>query len=78
MPKIDISKLETRIGSPNYPAAFKPACAGRHKTALGNAVGLYAVRREPDQARARRRDLDQATGTSRRTSSSTSSKASAC
>ena len=40
MPKIDISKLETRIGSPNYPPAFKPACAGRHKTALGNAVGL--------------------------------------
>ena len=40
MPKVDISKLETRVGSPNYPAAFKPACAGRHKTALGNAVGL--------------------------------------
>jgi uncharacterized cupin superfamily protein len=40
MPKIDTSKLETRIGSPNYPPAFKPACAGRHKTALGNAVGL--------------------------------------
>jgi uncharacterized cupin superfamily protein len=40
MPKIDIGKLETRIGSPNYPPAFKPACAGRHKTALGNAVGL--------------------------------------
>jgi uncharacterized cupin superfamily protein len=40
MPKIDISTLTTRIGSPNYPDAFKPACAGRHKTALGNAVGL--------------------------------------
>ena len=40
MPKIDISKLETRIGSPNYPAAFRPACAGRHKTALGIAVDL--------------------------------------
>jgi uncharacterized cupin superfamily protein len=40
MPKIDISKLETRIGSPNYPPAFRPACAGRHKTPLGNAVGL--------------------------------------
>ena len=40
MPKIDISKLETRIGSPNYPPAYKPACAGRHKTPLGNAVGL--------------------------------------
>lgn len=40
MPKIDISKLETRVGSPNYPAPFKAVCAGRHKTALGNAVGL--------------------------------------
>jgi uncharacterized cupin superfamily protein len=40
MPKIDTSKLETRIGSPNYPPAYKPACAGRHKTPLGNAVGL--------------------------------------
>jgi len=40
MPKIDISTLETRIGSPNYPAPFKPVCAGRHKTALGNAAGL--------------------------------------
>lgn len=40
MPKIDISKLETRVGSPNYPPAFKPACAGRHKTPLGNSVGL--------------------------------------
>ena len=40
MPKIDIGKLETRVGSPNYPAAFQPACAGRHKTALGNAVGV--------------------------------------
>ena len=40
MPKVDIGKLETRVGSPNYPAAFRPACAGRHKTALGNAVGV--------------------------------------
>ena len=40
MPKIDISTLQTRIGSPNYPAAFKPVCAGRHKTPLGNAVDL--------------------------------------
>src|ERR1700755_1703370 len=40
MPKIDQSKLTTRVGSPNYPAQYKPACAGRHKTALGNAVGL--------------------------------------
>ena len=40
MPKIDISALQTRIGSPNYPAPFRDVCAGRHKTALGNAVGL--------------------------------------
>ena len=40
MPKIDKSKLETRVGSPNYPPAFKPACAGRHKTPVGSAVGL--------------------------------------
>ncbi len=40
MPKIDKATLETRVGSPNYPAPFQPVCAGRHKTALGNAVGL--------------------------------------
>src|SRR3982751_2990115 len=40
MPKIDISALQTRVGSPNYPAQFRPVCAGRHKTALGDAVGL--------------------------------------
>ncbi|MFA6264811.1 MAG: cupin domain-containing protein [Pseudolabrys sp.] len=40
MPKIDIGKQETRIGSPNYPAAFQHICAGRHKTPLGNAAGL--------------------------------------
>jgi uncharacterized cupin superfamily protein len=40
MPKIDLATLETRVGSPNYPAPFKPVCAGRHKTALGNEVGL--------------------------------------
>jgi uncharacterized cupin superfamily protein len=40
MPKIDISALETRVGSPNYPARYQPVCAGRHKTPLGNAAGL--------------------------------------
>jgi uncharacterized cupin superfamily protein len=40
MPKIDIGKLETRVGSPNYPAPFQHVCAGRHKTSLGNAAGL--------------------------------------
>jgi uncharacterized cupin superfamily protein len=40
VPRIDKTRLETRIGSPNYPAPFRAVCAGRHKTALGNAVGL--------------------------------------
>jgi uncharacterized cupin superfamily protein len=40
MPKIDTAKLETRVGSPNYPAPFQPICAGRHKTSLSNAAGL--------------------------------------
>jgi uncharacterized cupin superfamily protein len=40
MPKIDTGKLQARIGSPNYPAPFQPVCAGREKTALGNAAGL--------------------------------------
>jgi len=40
MPKIDTGKLETRVGSPMYPARFQPVCAGRHKTPLGNAAGL--------------------------------------
>ncbi len=60
MPKIDKTKLETRIGSPNYPPAYKPACAGRHKTPLGNAVGLSQFGVNLDQARAGRRDLDHA------------------
>ena len=40
MPKIDTATLTPRVGSPNYPARYKPVCAGRHKTALGNAAGL--------------------------------------
>ncbi len=40
MPKIDISALQTRVGSPNYPAPFRHVCARRHKTALGDAVNL--------------------------------------
>ncbi|KQY98262.1 hypothetical protein ASD45_20160 [Pseudolabrys sp. Root1462] len=40
MPKIDVSKLESRKGSPNYPPEFQPVCAGRHKTPLGNAAGI--------------------------------------
>jgi uncharacterized cupin superfamily protein len=40
MPKIDISALQTRVGSPNYPAQYRHVCAGRHKTPLGDAAGL--------------------------------------
>src|SRR5258708_2316430 len=40
MAEDDIRGLETGVGSPNYPAAYRHVCAGRHKIALGNAVGL--------------------------------------
>jgi len=40
MPKIDTSKLETRVGSAMYPERYHSLCAGRHKTPLGNAAGL--------------------------------------
>lgn len=40
MPKIDVSKLESRKGSPNYPPRYQPVCAGRTKTPLGNAAGI--------------------------------------
>jgi len=40
MPKIDVSKLETRKGSPMYPPAFQHFCAGRHKTPLSNGAGI--------------------------------------
>jgi uncharacterized cupin superfamily protein len=59
MPKIDISTLQTRVGSPNYPAPFRHVCAGRHKTALGNAVdltqfGVNLTKLEPGAATALR------------------------
>ena len=55
MPKIDLATLTTRVGSPNYPAPFRHVCAGRHKTALGNAVdltqfGVNLTRLEPGAA----------------------------
>jgi uncharacterized cupin superfamily protein len=58
MPKIDIASLPVRIGS-GYPAALKPACERRHKTALGNAVdltqfGVNLTRLEPGAASALR------------------------
>jgi len=59
MPKIDISALQTRVGSPNYPAPFRHACAGRHKIQLGNAVdltqfGVNLTKLEPGAATALR------------------------
>jgi uncharacterized cupin superfamily protein len=59
MPKIDIGALQTRVGSPNYPAPFRHVCAGRHKTALGNAVdltqfGVNLTKLEPGAATALR------------------------
>ena len=59
MPKIDLATLTTRVGSPNYPAPFRHVCAGRHKTALGNAVdltqfGVNLTKLEPGAATALR------------------------
>jgi uncharacterized cupin superfamily protein len=39
MPKVDISKVPVKSGS-FYPAEFQAGCRGRHKQALGDAVGL--------------------------------------
>lgn len=39
MPKVDIATVPVRSGS-FYPAPFKPEHEGRHKQALGDAVGL--------------------------------------
>jgi uncharacterized cupin superfamily protein len=39
MPKIDISNAPTRVGTA-YPAPFNQPCLGRHRTKLGDAVGL--------------------------------------
>ncbi len=40
MPKVDIAKVPVRSGAMIYPAPFQPECAGRHKQALGDVVGL--------------------------------------
>jgi uncharacterized cupin superfamily protein len=58
MPKVDIAKVPVKSGS-FYPAEFQAECLGRHKQALGNAVGLtqFGVnisRIEPGQASALR------------------------
>ena len=39
MPKIDIAKVPVKSGT-FYPAEFQAECKGRHKQALGDAVGL--------------------------------------
>jgi uncharacterized cupin superfamily protein len=39
MPKVDIAKVSVRSGT-FYPAEFQAECAGRHKQALGDVVGL--------------------------------------
>ena len=58
MPKVDIAKVPVRSGS-FYPAEFQAGCRGRHKQAIGDAVGLtqFGVnisRIEPGQASALR------------------------
>ncbi len=39
MPKIDLTSAPTRIGT-GYPEPFNAPCVGRHRTKLGDAVGL--------------------------------------
>jgi uncharacterized cupin superfamily protein len=39
MPKVDIAKVPVKSGT-FYPAEFQAECAGRHKQALGDLVGL--------------------------------------
>ena len=39
MPKIDIASAPTRVGTA-YPAPFNAPCLERHRTKLGDAVGL--------------------------------------
>jgi uncharacterized cupin superfamily protein len=39
MPKIDLATAPTRVGT-GYPAPFNAPCVGRHRTKLGDAVGL--------------------------------------
>jgi uncharacterized cupin superfamily protein len=58
MPKVDIAKVPVKSGT-FYPDEFKAECMGRHKQALGDAVGLTQfgvniTRIEPGQASALR------------------------
>jgi uncharacterized cupin superfamily protein len=58
MPKVDIAKVPVKSGT-FYPAQFQAECKGRHKKALGDAIGLTQfgvniTRIEPGQTSALR------------------------
>jgi uncharacterized cupin superfamily protein len=58
MPKVDIAKVPVKSGT-FYPAQFQAECKGRHKQALGDAIGLTQfganiTRIEPGQTSALR------------------------
>jgi uncharacterized cupin superfamily protein len=58
MPKVDIAKVPVKSGT-FYPAQFQAECKGRHKRALGDAIGLTQfgvniTRIEPGQTSALR------------------------
>ena len=58
MPKVDIAKVPVKSGT-FYPAQFQADCKGRHKQALGDAIGLTQfgvniTRIEPGQTSALR------------------------
>jgi len=58
MPKVDIARVPVKSGT-FYPAEFQAECKGRHKQALGDAVGLTQfgvniTRIEPGQTSALR------------------------
>jgi uncharacterized cupin superfamily protein len=61
MPKVDIAKVPVRSGT-FYPAEFQAECAGRHKQALGDVIGLTQFGANITRPR-------YAIGTSRKTSS---------
>ena len=77
MPKVDISKVPVKSGS-FYPAPFQAAHQGRHKQAFGDVVGLTQFGVNICAHRGRRNPPRCVIGTSRKTSSSTCSKASWC
>jgi uncharacterized cupin superfamily protein len=63
MPKVDIAKVPVKSGT-FYPAQFQAECKGRHKQALGDAIGLTQfgvniTRIEPGQTSALRHSHEQ-------------------